>query len=144
MISIAEHLSSRELSWDSAAEKAGLSAERLRQVADGADASLGEMRGIAKALRIPLSAIVDESPADPIRLLFRQTVDQRAAGVASSVEVLSAQIRDALDVATGYPRTRAGWTCSEASKPKSSTRSNSPTCFAKRMEGLTTRSPFRS
>lgn len=108
MISIAEHLSSRQLSWDAAAEKAGLSAERLRQVAGGAEASLGEMRRIAKALRVPLSSIVDEAPAEPIKMLFRQTIDQRAACVASSVEVLSAQIRDALTLVDGLQK-NTGW-----------------------------------
>lgn len=108
MISISEHLASRRLSWDVAAEKAGLSAERLRQVAGGAEASLGEMRRIAKALRVPLSSIVDEAPAEPIKMLFRQTIDQRAAGVASSVEILSAQIRDALTLVEGLPE-NTGW-----------------------------------
>lgn len=108
MISIAEHLNSRQLSWDAAAERAGLSADRLRQVAGGAEASLGEMRRIAKALRVPLSSIVDEAPAEPIKMLFRQTIDQRAAGVASSVEVLSAQIRDALTLVEGLPK-NTGW-----------------------------------
>ena len=107
MISIAEHLSSRQLTWASAAKKAGLTAARLRAVAGGAEASLGEMRSIAKALRVPLSAIVDDTPAEPIKMLFRQTIDQRAASVASSVEVLSAQIRDALTLVEGLPKNTA-------------------------------------
>lgn len=99
MISLAQHISSRQLSWDAAAAKAGISEERLREVAAGAEASLGEMRRIAKALRIPLSAVMNEASAEPISMLFRQTIDQRALTVASSVEILSSQIQDALVVA---------------------------------------------
>ena len=111
MISIAEHLGSRQLTWAAAAEKAGLTADRLRAVAEGADASLSEMRKIAKALRVPLSAITDESSetaSEPIKMLFRKTIDQRSDSPSSSVEVLSAQMRDALSIASSLPND-IGW-----------------------------------
>ena len=58
--------------------------------------------------RLAVVVIVKEVPAEPIKMLFRQTIDQRAAGVASSVEVLSAQIRDALTLVEGLPK-NTGW-----------------------------------
>ena len=104
MISITDHLSSRRLSWDAAAEKAGIPAERLRAVAAGANASLAEMRRIAKALSVPLSAIVGSNVAEPIKVLFRQTIGQRAAVASSSIEVISNQIRGGLALASRLPR----------------------------------------
>ena len=107
MISIAKHLSSRRLSWDVAAKNAGLSVERFQQVASGGEATLSEMRGIAKALRVPLSTLVDDAPAEPIKVLFRQTIDQREVKVSTSVDVISSQIRDVLDIAGGLPKNTA-------------------------------------
>lgn len=108
MISIAEHLSSRGLTWSAAAEKAGLTAERLQAVANGSDASLGEARKIAKALRLPLSALVDEEPAEPIKMLFRQTIDQRNAPLSASIDVVSAQIQETMEIARGL-RDNTAW-----------------------------------
>lgn len=104
MISIANHLSEHKVSWDDAAQKAGMSAERLHQVAAGAEATLAEMRRIAKALRLPLSAMAEQSPsAEPIQILFRQTLGQQTATNRSSIEVISSQIRDALSLAKDMP-----------------------------------------
>lgn len=103
MTNIAAHLASRNLTVEKAAAKAGLSRERFEQVASGARATLGEMRGIAKALKVPLSSLMDKAPAEPIRMLFRQTLDQREADVASHVDVLSEQVRDALLIGRGLP-----------------------------------------
>ena len=103
MTNIAAHLASRNLTVEKAAAKAGLSRERFEQVASGARATLGEMRGIAKALRIPISSLMDKAPAEPIQMLFRQTLDQREVEVASHVDVLSAQVRDVLLIARGLP-----------------------------------------
>lgn len=108
MISIPNHLHSRKLTAEKAAEKAGLSLERFAQVAAGAEATLGEMRGIAKALRVPLASLVDDEPAEPIKMLFRQTLDQRELEVSSHVEIVSAQVRDALVIAQGLP-SNTGW-----------------------------------
>lgn len=100
---IAEHLSSRHLTWDAAAQKSGLSPERLRQVDLGAEATLSEMKRIAKMLRVPLSAFTEEAPPEPIKLLFRQTLVQREVVKKSSVELLSAQIRDVLGFSAELP-----------------------------------------
>jgi Zn-dependent peptidase ImmA (M78 family)/transcriptional regulator with XRE-family HTH domain len=101
---IAAHLASKQLTVEKAAKKAGMTPERFQQVAGGAKASLGEMRGIAKALQVPVSSLMERAPAEPIKLLFRQTLEQReAVDVASHVDVLSSQIRDAASLAHGLP-----------------------------------------
>lgn len=102
MTNIVGHLASKNLSVDSAAKKAGMTVERFQQIIGGAKASLGEVRSIAKALHVPVSSLMERTPAEPIRMLFRQTLEQReAVEVASHVDVLSSQVRDALSVAQG-------------------------------------------
>lgn len=106
MTNIAAHMASKNLTVDKAAKKAGMTPERFEQVAGGAKATLGEMRSIAKALQVPMSSLREREreAAEPIKLLFRQTLDQReAVEVASHVDVLSAQVRDALSIARGLP-----------------------------------------
>jgi Zn-dependent peptidase ImmA (M78 family)/predicted HTH domain antitoxin len=101
---IAAHLASKNLSLEKAAKKAGLTPERFQQVVGGAKASLGEMRSIAKALQVPVSSLMEREQAEPIRMLFRQTLEQReAVEVASHVDVVSSQVRDALSLARGLP-----------------------------------------
>ncbi len=104
MNSISDHLSSRRLTVNTAAKNAGLSVERFQAVASGSEATLSEMRGIAKALRVPLSTLVDDAPAEPIKVLFRQTLGQREFKVSTSVDVISEQIRDTLIIAEGLPK----------------------------------------
>lgn len=104
MTNIVAHVVSRNLTVEKAAKKAGMTPERFEQVAGGAKATLGEMRGIAKALQVPVSSLMEREreAAEPIKLLFRQTLEQREAiEVASHVDVLSAQVRDALSIARG-------------------------------------------
>jgi Zn-dependent peptidase ImmA (M78 family) len=101
---IAAHVASRNMTVEKAAKKAGMTPERFEQVASGAKATLGEMRGIAKALQVPMSSLMEREreAAEPIKMLFRQTLEQREAiEVASHVDVLSAQVRDALSIACG-------------------------------------------
>ena len=103
MTNIAAYLASRKLTIERAAAKAGLSRDRFEQVAGGAGATLGEIRKIAKALGVPFSSLMDKAPAEPIRMLFRQTLDQREVEVGSQVDVVAAQVRDALVIARELP-----------------------------------------
>lgn len=106
MTNIAAHLVNKNLTLEAAAKKAGMTPERFEQVAGGAKATLGEMRGIAKALQVPVSSLMERERegVEPIKMLFRQTLDQRSVvEVASHVDVLSAQVRDALSIARGLP-----------------------------------------
>jgi Zn-dependent peptidase ImmA (M78 family) len=109
VISILDHLSSRHLTFEDAAKKAGIEPDRFRAVAAGTvDTTLGEMRRIAKVLRVPLSAIVGGKDVEPIKVLFRQTLGQRAEVASSSVEVIANQIRGALLLANRLP-SDLGW-----------------------------------
>ena len=106
MTNIAAHMASKNLTVEKAAKKAGMTPERFEQVVGGAKATLGEMRGIAKALQVPVSSLMEREreAAEPIKMLFRQTLEQReAVEVASHVDMLSAQVRDALSIARGLP-----------------------------------------
>jgi len=96
---LADHLGSRKLSWEAAAQKSGLSADRLRAVAAGAEASLGEMRKIAEVLRLPLSAITEVERDQAVRPLFRQTLGQQSAVDPAAIAAVSGQIGDLLDFA---------------------------------------------
>ncbi|MFM0356455.1 ImmA/IrrE family metallo-endopeptidase [Paraburkholderia nemoris] len=99
MIDIAPYLASRRLSVEKAAAKAGLSRERFEQVTGGAKATLSEVRGIAKALKLPVSSLIENPSAEPVRLLFRRTLGQRPAESTPQLDVISVQIHDALVVA---------------------------------------------
>lgn len=99
MTTLADHLGSRKLSWEAAAQKSGLSADRLRAVAAGAEASLGEMRKIAKVLRLPLSAITESEQDRAVTPLFRQTLGQQSAVDPVAIAAVSGQIADLLDFA---------------------------------------------
>lgn len=103
MTNIASYLASRKLTMEKAAAKAGLSLDRFEQVVKGAKATLGELRKVAHALGVPVSSLMDSTPAEPIRVLFRQTLDQREVEVAPQLDVLAAQVRDALVIARGLP-----------------------------------------
>src|SRR5438105_3721506 len=97
-------MASKNLTVEKAAKKAGMTPERFEQVASGAKATLGEMRSIAKALQVPVSSLMEREreATKPIKMLFRQTLEQReVVEVASQVDVLSAQVRDALSIARG-------------------------------------------
>lgn len=106
MTNIIAHMVSKNLTVEKAAKRAGMTPERFEQVSGGAKATLGEMRGIAKALQIPVASLMEREreAAEPIKMLFRQTLEQRdAVEVTSHVDVLSAQVRDALSIARDLP-----------------------------------------
>lgn len=106
MINLTTRLASKKLTFEKAARKAGMAVERLRQVASGGDASLGEMRAIAKVLQIPVSAMMgrDREAAEPIAMTFRRTLGQHeSTSVNSRIDLLSSQVRDVLTIAQGQP-----------------------------------------
>lgn len=143
MTSIAEHLASRKLTVEKAAEKAGMSKERLEEVLAGAEATLGEMRSVAKALRVPLSSLMDREPAEPIKMLFRQTLEQRAVAVASQVDILSGQVRDALSIACGMPSNLRWLGAFKGMEPKLSAADSFAQRFREEFAGLDDKEPFQ-
>lgn len=143
MTSIAQHLASRKLSVERAAEKAGMSKERLEQVLAGAEATLGEVRAVAKALRVPVSSLMERESAEPIKMLFRQTLDQRAIEVASQIDVLSGQVRDALILARGMPGNLAWLDAFRGMEPKLAAAETFAQHFRKVFGGLDDQDPFQ-
>ncbi|MGJ7571882.1 ImmA/IrrE family metallo-endopeptidase [Variovorax sp. RB2P76] len=103
MASLSRHLASRNLSWEVAAKRSGLSAERLRDVAAGASASLSEIRKIANVLRVPVSSLLiePEQADEEIRLLFRRELKAEDPNSDTNIDIASTQIRDVLALAEG-------------------------------------------
>lgn len=145
MTNIVAHMTSKSLTVQRAAEKAGMTLERFEQVAGGAKATLREMRGIAKALQIPVSSLMEREPEapEPIKMLFRQTLEQReAVEVASHVDVLSAQVRDALSIARGLPSNLAWLELFNGMKPTPANASAFADLFRREFGGLDDLEPF--
>lgn len=145
MTSITAHMSSKNLTVENAAKKAGMTPERFEQVAGGAKATLGEMRGIAKALQIPLTSLLERGSetAEPIKMLFRQTLEQReAVEVASHVDILSTQVRDALSIARGLPSNLAWLSLFNGMEPAPANASAFADLFRQKFGGIDDLEPF--
>jgi Zn-dependent peptidase ImmA (M78 family) len=142
---IAAHMSGKYLTVEKAAKKAGMSPDRFEQVASGAKATLGEMRGIAKALQIPVTSLMEREhgAAEPIKMLFRQTLEQREAiEVATHVDVLSAQVRDALSIARGLPSNLAWLDIFNGMEPTPANASAFADAFRQKFGGINDLEPF--
>lgn len=143
MTNIAAHLASKNLTVEKAAQKAGMTPERFEQVVGGAKATLGEMRGIAKALQVPVSSLMERAPAEPIKMLFRQTLEQReAVEVASHVDVLSSQVRDALSIAHGLPSNLSWLDLFQGMEPGPDAAGSFAELFRKAFGGIDDLEPF--
>ncbi|MES2633622.1 MAG: ImmA/IrrE family metallo-endopeptidase [Pseudomonadota bacterium] len=141
-MNLGEHLASRKLAVDQVAAKAKLPTERFAQIAAGADASLAEMRAIAKALRLPLESLLDPEPAEPVKALFRHTLGQREVEVSSEVDVVSAQVRDALAIARGMPGNTGWLDLFRGMEPKFEAAEEFAQLFRKAFAGLDDKEPF--
>lgn len=141
-MNLSAHLTSRKLTIDKAAEKAGIAPERFAQIATGADANLAEMRVIAKALRLPLESLLDTEPAEPVKALFRHTLGQREINVSSEVEVVSAQVRDTLAIARGMHRNTGWLDLFRGMEPKFEAAEEFAQLFRKAFAGLDDKEPF--
>jgi Zn-dependent peptidase ImmA (M78 family)/transcriptional regulator with XRE-family HTH domain len=140
---IAAHLASKNLSLATAAEKAGMTTERFQQVAGGAKATLGEMRGIAKALQVPVSSLMERAQAEPIKLLFRQTLEQReTVEVAAHLDVLSSQVRDVLLIARGRPSNLSWLDLFAGMEPNADAAASFADLFRRTFGGLDDLDPF--
>lgn len=139
---LGEHLASRKLAVDKVAAKAGLPADRFAHIAGGADASLAEMRAIAKALRLPLESLLDPEPAEPVKALFRHTLGQREVEASSEVDVVSAQVRDVLAIARGMPGNTGWLDLFRGMEPKLEAAEEFAQLFRKAFGGLDDKEPF--
>lgn len=95
-MNLAEHIASRKLSSEVISKRSGVDIARLNEIVKGSEATLSEIRSIAKAIRIPLSALIDTEPAEPVRALFRRTLENSDTEFSAEVTTVSSQIRDAL------------------------------------------------
>lgn len=103
---IAQHIADRSLTVSDVARRANLPVSRVSEIVSGDEASLAEIRKISKAIRVPLSSIGrPESTEDQStsKLLLRQTIDQRARGMSSSLSIIGDQLNDILSVARTLP-----------------------------------------
>lgn len=143
MTNIAAHMASKNLTVEKTAKKAGMTPERFEQVTSGSKATLGEMRGIAKALQVPVSSLMEREVAEPVKMLFRQTMGQReAVEVASFVDVLSAQVRDALSIADGLPSNLAWLDIFDGMEPVPANASVFADLFRQKFGGIDDLEPF--
>ncbi len=110
MISLVEHLNDRHLTLNEVARRTHLPLDRLSLIVSGADASLSEMKRISRALRLPLSSLLENDEGESgerVRVLLRQTLGQEGNDTASSMAVISAQLRDVLEVSSELKRHNA-------------------------------------
>ena len=100
MTKVANLLRSLPWSIDEIATRSRLSSERVRAIVEGAEASLADLRALARALKIPLRSFASEkSASSPVNLLFRSSITGRpdlgveaAAGfVQAALEILPAR-----------------------------------------------------
>ncbi|MGS0997109.1 ImmA/IrrE family metallo-endopeptidase [Rhodanobacter sp. UC4451_H18] len=111
MITLAEHMSNRHLTINEVSRRTHLPIDRLSLIVSGADASLSEMKKISRALKVPLSTLLDfsqDEEGERVQVLLRQTLGQRVDDIASSMAVISAQLRDILEVSSSLKR-HDGW-----------------------------------
>lgn len=108
MVRLAELLAEKKHGWDALAKKSGLAIERIHRISEGGACSLKEMRALANALHVPLSAFSINARDEKIKVLFRQNVSKRDTKAESNIEILSADMEKALGVARGMP-TNSEW-----------------------------------
>lgn len=77
------------------AEASGITEERLRELAGGADPSMAEIRAIAAALRVEPADLLGTAKQDQIDFLFRETAAKSGVATASK---LSNKISSSLDL----------------------------------------------
>jgi Zn-dependent peptidase ImmA (M78 family) len=144
VIDLARQLQSRHLTLADAAGRAGLSTERLAHIVEGSDASLAEMRGIARALRVSLSFLLDDPfTAEPLTVLLRQTLEQRSLGDADSfMPVVAAQLRDALEIARSMPSLGEWLNLFRDLTPSADTAETFAAIFRRGYAGLDDQAPF--
>lgn len=103
---IAQHIADRSLSVSDVARRANLPVSRIREIVSGDEATLAEIRKISKAIRVPLNSIGRLESTDDqgtSKLLLRQTIDQRARGMTSSLSIIGDQLNDILSLARVLP-----------------------------------------
>lgn len=94
MTKVSNLLRHLDLSADEIALKAHLPTERIRAILGGDDASLADLRALARGLKIPIRSFAgDSSENSDLTLLFRSTVAQRSdLGVEQAAAFVNAAL----------------------------------------------------
>lgn len=103
MQSLAEYLAAKRSTWHEVASKSGIPLERIQSIGAGSEYSLGELRKLAKVLRVPISALSSESGIERLKLIFRQTSAKQDRIPTSSIDALCSRVEKILQVARGMP-----------------------------------------
>jgi Zn-dependent peptidase ImmA (M78 family)/DNA-binding Xre family transcriptional regulator len=104
VIKLTQYLAQRRISLEEAAQKSGISLERLERVDAGEELSLGELRKLSSALKISIGDLKSKRRKFPdLEVMFRRgagKLDPRKAGV---IDLLSSEIAAVFDIASGLP-----------------------------------------
>jgi Zn-dependent peptidase ImmA (M78 family) len=113
----------------------------------GDEASLAEIRKISKAISVPLGSIGrPESGEDQVaaKLLLRQTIDQRARGMSSSLSIIGDQLNDILSIARFLPSNLNWLELFRGLVPSSENAENFASIFRRAFAQLDDQVPFQS
>lgn len=109
MLNLVKQLNLRNLSLAQAAKKSGISVDRLKEIAEGKDFSLHELRVLSKRLHIPLSYLRAEPPQEgEIEVLFRRSLDRDIAADKPIIDSLARELANIVDLASALPES-TGW-----------------------------------
>lgn len=96
MTKVSNYLRKLDLSPDEIALRARLPSERVREIMGGKDASLADLRAIARALKVPLRSFASEkAEASELSILFRSSAASRPD---RGVEAASAFVQAAISI----------------------------------------------
>jgi len=104
VFNLVEQLKQKNISLEEAAKKSGLSVARLKDIADGKEFSLHELRVLSKKLLIPLSDFMSNPPKEPeIEVLFRKTLNRENEKDQPIIYSLSKEVANVIELASGLP-----------------------------------------
>ncbi|PPT45869.1 hypothetical protein XarbCFBP8147_20910 [Xanthomonas arboricola] len=107
-MNLAQHIAGRNLTTGDVARKTSIPLSRVEKIVAGDEPSLAEVKKISRAIHVPIGNLLyDEAgyrAEPPYRVLLRRTLDQRDEDVESSLEIVSSQIADILDITRGLKK----------------------------------------
>lgn len=112
MFNLVDELNSRHLSLEKAAEKSGISLDRLKQIATGQSLTLRELRTLSKKLKIPLEGLypvkATASKVPDFEILFRNTAQKSGKNTGKIIYSLAKNIAAVVELASDL-ESNAGW-----------------------------------
>lgn len=109
MLNLVKQLNLRNLSLAQAARRSGISVDRLKEIAEGKDFSLHELRVLSKRLHIPISYLRAEPRQEgEIEVLFRRSLDRDIPTDNPIIDSLARELSNIVDLARALPES-IGW-----------------------------------